>query len=85
MSKPFFSELQSVSTSSALYNGWIEYAVGLTTADLMKMVSDGMTHQLRALRSMIREAIAGSDVDRRLFIKLDLLLRAANANAARLR
>jgi hypothetical protein len=86
MGEAFFDELETIEVNNPLYMKWIEYAKQLTKDDLLFLIKNGMTHQANALKSMLKEATAGSLQDTTLLKKLDLITSetAKKANDVRL-
>ncbi len=85
MDKPFFHELANIKVSNRLYNGWLEYILSLTREDVLDIVDNGFTYQANALRSMVREVIAGQPIPGTLPKKLDTIVIAAQKAARSLR
>ena len=83
--EPFFDELISVKAGNSLYESWLKYALSLTKEDIKEIIDDGMSYQADALRSMMREIIAGQKVPFSLSRKLDLIVVAAHKTASSLR
>ena len=83
--KPFFSELTSIRPGNNLYAGWLDYVLSLTRLDIEEIVQNGLKHQALALRSMIRELIAGEPTPTSLIKKLEKLVVATQRNADRIR
>ena len=83
--EPFFDELISVKAGNSLYESWLKYALSLTKADIKEIVESGMTYQADALRTMIREVIAGQRIPYTLGKKLDLIVIATRKAATSLR
>ena len=79
--KPFFSELTSIRPGNDLYSGWLDYTLSLTRSDIEEIVQNGLKHQALALRSMIRELIAGEPIPNSLIKKLERLVVATQQNA----
>jgi hypothetical protein len=83
--EPFFEELKLVKAGNTLYEHWLEYALSLTKDDIRDIVENGMTYQADALRSMVREIIAGQPIPETLQKKLDLILVISRRTANSLR
>lgn len=84
--RTYLAELAGVAVSNPLYAAWLEYAATITRADALAIVRGGLTHQARALRSMVREALGGRrDVPRRVYVKLEALVQATELASTRLR
>ena len=83
--KPFFHELASIKPGNNLYAGLLDYVLSLTKADIEEIVQNGLKHQALALRSMIRELIAGEPVSTSLMKKLERLVVATQQNADAIR
>lgn len=81
MPKPFFHELVNVRTKSELYSRWVDYLLALTDDDIKEVMESGITHQADALRSMVREVIAGQPVHRSLLEKIDNLYKLTHAQS----
>ena len=81
----YFEELRLVKAGNTLYEHWLEYALSLTKDDIRAIVEGGMTYQADALRSMIREIIAGQPTSESLQRKLDLILVITRRTANSLR
>lgn len=83
--KHFLHELLSMRPGNDLYAAWIKYAAELTDADVKNIVENGLTYQANAIRSMIKEIIAGGIVPPKLLSKLDALVAETEKNARNLR
>ena len=83
--EPYFDELIAVKAGNSLYESWLKYALSLTKEDIREIVDDGMSYQADALRSMVREIIAGQKIPFSLKKKLDLIVVAARKTASSLR
>lgn len=81
----FFDEIRQLQVSNPLYREWADYVVGLSRSDVLGIVRAGLTHQADALRSMLRELVAGAQVPKSLLHKMDVVADAARRRAAILR
>lgn len=82
---PYFVELREVSPYNHLHEKWIAYALTFSQSDIEFLVRNGLTHQARSLRSMVREVIGGRAVPPRLTEKLDLMLNSTISVATKMR
>ena len=85
MDRPYLHELAELQSRSDLYSRWIEHALDLTRDDILYIVRNGLTYQAEALRSMIKEIIAGGATSPKLFKKLDLIVLATRRYAEKIR
>lgn len=85
MSEPFFHEIVNIRTKSELYNRWKHYILSIDKSDLDEMINKGLTHQVDALKSMIKEIIAGQPIHRNLLKKLQVLDEKVSISANTLR
>lgn len=81
----FFKEIETIKTSNALYQRWIDYVLSLEKSDILYIAENGLTHQAEAINSMIRELIADQPIDKKLISKLDLMIRTTNSYASKIR
>ena len=82
---PFLHELENLQPGNDLYALWIEYALSFTKEDITDLIENGMTYQAEALRSMVREVIAGGISSPELNKKLDLIVIATKRQAGKVR
>ncbi len=76
--QPYLSELIGVQVENRLHRQWIEYALTFSRDEALTIARYGLTHQARALRSMIREAMSSvENADGRVHVKLEILVQAA--------
>ncbi len=84
--KPYLGELAGLKTSSQLYNQWLKYALTITRDEALRIARYGLTHQARALRSMVKEALGNmKDVPGVIYVKLETLVQAAVKSSTSLR
>lgn len=84
--EPYLHELRSITINNPLFKLWVEYALTLSRDDALMMARNGLTHQTRALRSMVREAVGNRpDAPPTLFLKLEQLVQASLKSSAAMR
>jgi len=85
MDEPFLHELTYLKVGNRLYAGWLDYALSLTRDDVLDIVDNGLTYQAEALRSMVREIIAGQRVPTKLIKKIDTIVLLSRQKSQELR
>lgn len=84
--QPYLDELVGVQVSNQLHRQWIEYALTFSRDEALTIARYGLTHQARALRSMIREAMSSvENGDGRVHVKLEILVQAAEKSCDTIR
>lgn len=84
--KPYLSELSAVTVTNPLYARWIEYALTISRDEALRIARYGLTHQARALRSMVREALASQrNAPGAIYVKLEALVQSALASSFKLK
>jgi vacuolar-type H+-ATPase subunit B/Vma2 len=83
--KPYLAELSTVRTTNTLHARWLEYALTITRDEALLIARNGLTHQARALRSMVNEALAGrKDVPGQIYVKLEALVQSSVESSMKL-
>lgn len=82
---PYLSELENLTPKNPLHRRWMQYARSLPREHFLMLIRNGLTHQARAIRSMVREVISGGTMPPSLEKKLELLVAQAENEANKIR